>query len=144
MIIGLLFGCKLAKVNVYDSMSSVLIDSLKTSKIVSYVRRSTVANELLEKEKRMQAPNKTRWNSQLKMIRSVLTVPNSKLTELDIPQKLTTYERNVLEELVTILTPFEEATDFAQTKRYPSAGYVLPCIKGLRNHVVNLSTMYHK
>lgn len=89
----------------------------KCSKMVCYVRKSTVATEQLEEEKRIQAANETRWNSQLKMICSILAVPNSKLVELETPHKLTTYEWYVLQELVTILTPFEEATDYAQTVR---------------------------
>jgi hypothetical protein len=78
----------------------------KCSKLVGYVRKSTVASEQLEGEKRIQAANDTRWNSQLKMICSILLVPNGKLAELDTLHKLTTYERNVLHELVSILTPF--------------------------------------
>ena len=111
----------------------------KCSKMVCYVRKSTVATEQLEEEKRIQAANETRWNSQLKMICSILAVPNSMLVELETPHKLTTHERNVLQELVNILIPLEEATDYAQTDRYPAAGYVLPCIKGLRVQVKKLS-----
>ena len=43
-----------------------------------------------------------------------------------------------------ILTPFEEATDFAQIEDYPSAGYVLPCIRDLKHQLANLITKpYH-
>ena len=115
----------------------------KCSKIVRFVRKSTVASEKLEKERRIQAATETRWNSQLKMIRSILAIPNSKLVELETPHKLTTYERNVLQEMIMILTPFEEATDYVQIEKYPSAGYVLPCIKGLRSQLTAISSIHH-
>ena len=38
----------------------------KASNIVSFVRKSVVASEMLEDEVRLQAANLTRWNSQLK------------------------------------------------------------------------------
>ena len=41
----------------------------------------------------------TRWNSQLKMIRSVLSVPESKLAELVEAPKLTSHERNILKDI---------------------------------------------
>ena len=40
-----------------------------------------------------------------------------------------------------ILTPFEEATDFAQIEDYPTAGYVL--LRGLKHQLANLMTKYH-
>ena len=40
----------------------------RCSSLVSFVRRSTVAANVLKDETRLQADNATRWNSQLKMI----------------------------------------------------------------------------
>ena len=113
------------------------------------MRKPTVATEQLEGEKRLQAANETRWNSQLKMIHSVLEVPNSKLSNTS--HMLTTYEHTLLHELVDIFTPFEEATDFVQKDKYHSAGYALHCIKGLHTHLTQLlnppkssiSSVYH-
>jgi len=42
-----------------------------------------------------------------------------------------------------ILIPFEEATDFVQVGCVPSAGYVLPCFRGLDHHVKNMVSKYH-
>lgn len=61
------------------------------------------------------------------MIRSILAIPPQNLDGIDVP-KLTVYERNMIKDIIDILGPFEEATDFAQTENLPSAGYVLPCI----------------
>ena len=42
----------------------------KVSSLVSHVRRSCLATELLEDENRLQPSNATRWNSQIVMIKS--------------------------------------------------------------------------
>ena len=86
----------------------------KISSIVSHVRKSATASEVLENEKRLQSSNQTRWNSQLIMIRSVLRIPDEKLSSLSTPHKLTSYDRKILEDLVEILTPFETVTHCMQ------------------------------
>lgn len=75
---------------------------------------------------------------QLQMICSVLSVPEHKLSLLDNALVITTHDRNILNDLIDILTPFKEATDFV-----PFAGYILPCVKGLLHHIDNSSTKYH-
>lgn len=112
-------------------------------KLVSFVRKSTIAADVLEKEYRLQSDNSTRWNSQLKMIRSVLKVPEDKLALIADAPILSSYDRNVLKDLVEILTPFEEATDIVQISNVPSAGYVLPCVRGLLHHINHCSTKFH-
>ena len=56
---------------------------------------------------------------------------------------LTTHDRNILKDIVEILTPFQEATDFVQVSCVPSAGYIVPCVKGLQYHMDKISTKYH-
>ena len=111
--------------------------------MVSFVRKSTIAADILEGEHRLQTENATRWNSQVKMIRSVLSIPESKLSLLEGAPCLSSYDRNILRDLIEILAPFEEATDFVPTENIPSAGYVLPCVRGLQHHVEKCSTRYH-
>ena len=109
---------------------------------MSYVHKSTVGSEILEAENQLQTANDTHWNSQLKMIRSVLKCPESKLNQLETVH-LSAYERNILKEMVVILEPFEEATDYAQTENYASAGYVVPSIRGLRAHLDEMKVSYN-
>ena len=78
----------------------------KCSKLVKYLLKSTLATDILDGEKRPQAFNVTRWNSQLKMIRSILAI---KLAEVDGALTLNAHDRNILHDIVNILTPFEEA-----------------------------------
>jgi hypothetical protein len=49
----------------------------KASRLVSYVRHSTIASDLFEGENRLQAADVTRWNSQLTMLKSLVRVCNS-------------------------------------------------------------------
>ena len=115
----------------------------RCSKLVSFVHKSTIAADVLDGEARLQCDNATRWNSQLKMIRSILSIPEHKLALLEGAPSISAHDRNILKDLVEILTPFEEATDFVQVENIPSAGYVLPCVKGLQHHLERCSSKYH-
>ena len=88
----------------------------KASTTVNHVRKSTVATELLEGENKLQAANATRWNSQLKMVHSILYTPVDKLDAFDTA-KLTTYDRNILQNLVNILTPIEVRPIFCNERK---------------------------
>ena len=102
----------------------------KCINLVSFVRKSTVAADVLQQENRLQANNATR---QLKMIRPVsfVNTREQELDELDDAPKLTSHDRNILHDIIGMLAPFEEATDFVQVSCIPSAGSVMPCIRGL-------------
>lgn len=115
----------------------------KCSKMVSFLRKSTIAADVLNGEKRPEACNATRWNLQLKMIRSVLTISEEKLAQVEGVPCLTAHDRNILYDIIEILTPFEEAMDFAQLENIPPAGYVLPCIRGLRHQLQKMTSKYH-
>ena len=115
----------------------------KCSKLVSLVQRSTIATNVFEGESSLVTGNVTTRNSQLKMIRSVLSIPVTELSALEETPGLTTNERNILNDIVEILTPFEEATDFVQVDNVPTAGYVLPCIRGLYHHMQNMTSKCH-
>ena len=87
----------------------------KASSIVSHIKKSIHASEFLEDFKRVQASNVTRWNSEVKMIRSVLNIPADKLDQLDT-QKLTHHDRSLLTDLLEILSPFEAGSNRCNTK----------------------------
>jgi hypothetical protein len=115
----------------------------KIAKIVSYVHKSQHATELLEGEYKLQKSNATRWNSQLKSIKSILRVPEEKLRSLDTTYQLTTYDRKILSDLVNILTPFQEATDLSQGQNIVTSSLVIPCIRGLQKALSCLSVTYN-
>ena len=113
----------------------------KASNIVSHVKKSVHASEFLEYYKRVQAFNVTHWNSEVKMIRSVLSIPADKLDQLDT-QKLTYHEGSLLTDLLEILSPFEEATDVIQKQNTTSASFIIPCIRGLNAVLCNIYSKF--
>lgn len=114
----------------------------KAANLVKYVRKSIKASEILEEEKRLQADNATRWNSQLTMIRSVLGVPEEKLNKLDTVQ-LTGYEQKLLHELCLLLKPFEDATLMVQQEYNVSGSLAIPVTLGIEHKLAELSTTYN-
>ena len=114
----------------------------KASAIVSHARRSTHCTDILEGERRLQAANATRWNSQLTMVRSLLQISETKLQLLDCPQ-LNRYQRNILQELCDILTPFETATNLLQGQNSVTSSLVVPSVRGLQTQLQQMATKYH-
>ena len=72
----------------------------------------------------------------------MLAVSDSVLSQVENAPKLTAHEKNLLQDMVDILTPFE-ATEFVQVGCVPSAGYVLPCIRGLNHHIENMVSSFN-
>lgn len=115
----------------------------KASNIVSFVRKSIIASEILEDYKRLQAANATRWNSQLHMICSVLNVPELELDKIDCKTKLSSYERKLLSELCTILEPFDKATVLVQGEKTVTASLPIPVTLGLKHQLKLISVDYN-
>jgi len=124
------------------TLQLVIKDALKSSSdvrnliatvasIVSFVRKSSIAADILEGEPRPQMANSTRWNSQLMMIRSILKIDRDKLDSLETT-KLTSRNRLMIEDLITILTPFEEVTNEIQGEKVVTVSLVIPAILGLQ------------
>ena len=123
-----------------DQLTKVLC---KTSTIVSSVCKSTHATDILEGEHRLQTANATSWNSQLTMIRSVLRVSEEKRDSLDLPTKLTQYDRNILTEACDILACFKEVTDLVQRDKTVSASLNIPSILGPTSQLGSIQAKYH-
>ena len=64
----------------------------KVATILPYVHKSSPAYEMLVGLRRIQVENTTRWNSQLKSVRSLPETDISKLNDLN-PATLTSYDR---------------------------------------------------
>ncbi|KAK6483662.1 zinc finger BED domain-containing protein 4-like [Huso huso] len=106
----------------------------KVSSIVAHIRESTTATDLLEEQPKTQAANATRWNSQLKRARSVLSIDKEKLDSLDTAP-LTARDRLILKDFISIMTPFEEVEDRIQGDRVVTASLVIPSIRGIKRHL---------
>jgi len=100
---------------------------------------SFIQSDILREGTTVEVP---KWSSQLKMIRSVLSISESTLAQIETTQKLTPDDWNLLHKIVEIFTPFEEAADFIQVGCSPTTGYVLPCIHGLKHHMQSMVSKY--
>ena len=114
----------------------------KVSKLISHVRKSHHATELLEGCNKLQLANATRWNSQLKMLRSLLQVPQAIIDQIDFPTKPRAHELKLLKELCTILTPFEEASNISQGENIVTSSEVIVCVRSLREQLQSLSETF--
>lgn len=119
-------------------------DAGSIKKLVSFCHKSTLATDALEGGQKLQPANATRWNSQLKMLRSVLNVPSDVLAELNCPIQLTSYELKIIQELCEVLEPFEEATDRCQAEKMVTSSFIIPCVRGLRHAIKNMKMTANK
>ena len=115
----------------------------KASNFVSHVRKSTTATEILQDYRKLEIANQTRWNSQLKMLRSILRIPSEALDRVNFAGKLSSYELKVINELCEILQPFEEATDQVQGNKVVTSSLVIVCVRGLRDQLHELRQTYN-
>ena len=93
---------------------------------------------MLENFPMPQTGKVTRWNSQLKILRSVLKVSQQILDELNTLTKLTQYDQKVTGEITDILQSLEEATDRVQRQNVVTSSLAQVCIKGIREELVQL------
>ncbi|XP_039609057.1 zinc finger BED domain-containing protein 4-like isoform X2 [Polypterus senegalus] len=114
----------------------------KANGVVNYINQLSLESANCEGESKEQSPDAVRWNSQLKMLRSILKTNQSDLEQFDIPDKLTMYELNIIKDIVEILSPFELAADQTEKDSQVTASCILPCIRGLRAEMDELSNTY--
>ena len=79
----------------------------------------------------------------MKMIRSVLAIPEEKYQVIEFSNPLSRYDRKILEDMAEILSPFEEATDFLQGQNCVTISYAIPCIRGLHAHLEEMSSKFN-
>ncbi|XP_033874243.2 zinc finger BED domain-containing protein 4-like [Acipenser ruthenus] len=114
----------------------------KIANFISHVRKSTTATQILESSMKLVLANATRWNSQLKMLCSLLRVPDSVLDQLHFPDKLTPYEKKIATELCDILQPFQDAIDSVQGEKVATSSMVIICVRVLRHRLQSLGHTY--
>lgn len=136
---------------VQDGLSSIGIPGNKTEaidialkkvgRIVKTLRRSTCARALLsDRGLHLETATPTRWNSQLRMIESVLRSTqaiNEAISTLGQSDQirlggLQFNDVSALEELVSLLTPFADATCLTEGQKCVTVSAITPCIAGFR------------
>ena len=75
------------------------------------------------------------------MLRSILRIPEDKLNSLNTVH-LSAYDRNILHDIVEILTPFETATHCIQGDRVVTSSMVVPCVRVLKKTLQSLSQKF--
>ncbi|XP_048867870.1 zinc finger BED domain-containing protein 4-like isoform X12 [Brienomyrus brachyistius] len=120
-----------------DQVGSIknLLD--KIQKLVSFCHKSPVATEILGDYK-IYPGNAAHWNSQLKVLKSVLNIPSYVLAQLECPVQLSPTEFKIIQELCVVLEPFGEVTDRCQAEKVVTSSLVIPCVRGLRHAVKNM------
>ena len=111
---------------------------VKASAVVSHVRKSIHATEMLENYKRLQTANATQWNLQLAIVRSILNIPDEKLRSLDTQHQFTAYDQNILKDLIEVLTPFKSVS---RVTGVVTGSMVVPCVRILKTE---LEALYNK
>ena len=114
---------------------SELLD--KCRGIVSYFKKSTTGTSKLKQlsqssQKKLKPDVKTRWNSTLIMLRSLLDLKqpvDDALTLLKPESKLNVIEWDEVAELVFLLSPFDEITTNLSSQHYPSILKVIPAVR---------------
>ena len=72
----------------------------------------------------------------------MLAVSAALLDQLDEPT-ITAYDRNIMNDMLQILEPLEEATDIGQRDKRVTASYIIPTIIGLRIHLATMQSRYN-
>ena len=118
----------------------------KISKIARFAHSSVLFAEKLEHiGKSIPKANKNRWNSQLNTVQKVIEIPmaelNSILTELKRKELcLSVRDWSVLNEFISLLALFGEATTITQAQNSPSISLVAPSILSIYFDLINEQT----
>ncbi|XP_064456877.1 zinc finger BED domain-containing protein 4-like [Ornithodoros turicata] len=123
-----------------DELNTVL---LKCKNILRHIRSSSVATAKLREEQerigkvpqlKLIKETPTRWNSIFYMLKRILEVweaPTLTLSKLPrAPSPLSAEDVMLIEDVVAILEPFEEATKLMSGDQYTTISLVIPVVRG--------------
>jgi len=149
-------GCFAHTMNLIVQSALTLEEDLinKVKHIVSHFRKNTVANNTLKTyqiNNGVKEPNKliqdvqTRWNSTYYMICRFFELETSIQGTLGLlnnaPDNLKPEKWVILQELIKVLKPFEEATKAISGQKYMTASLVIVIVQGLFKVFNNLVKM---
>jgi hypothetical protein len=109
----------------------------KVAKLAKLAHTSTLfAEQLAKANHSIPRANRTRWNSQFQTVKKVLNIPaatlNSMLTDLKKNDLiLSSKDRKILEEFVSLFELFNEATVLTQGESYATITLVAPTVLGI-------------
>lgn len=121
----------------------------KCRAIVSHFKHSTKASYALLKMQEQLNVNtlklkqdvRTRWNSIFYMLERLLEVKiplSATLPQLDTSRQNLDFNKwIIIEDMVTLLRPFENVTVILSGEKYPSLSSIIPLVLGLQNAIEN-------
>lgn len=121
-------------INASDALSLPL---KKVASLAKMAHSSTVfADHLGKSNYTIPQANRTRWNSQFQMVKKVLIIPASLLNSILTDMKktdliLTSQDRKILEEFVSLFELFNQATIVTQGDSYSTITLVAPTVLGI-------------
>ncbi|XP_040355304.1 zinc finger BED domain-containing protein 6-like [Ixodes scapularis] len=123
-----------------DELNDVL---LKCKNIVRHVRSSSITTTKLQEEQersgkvpalKLTQETETRWNSVLYMLKRILEVGEAlTFTLTKLPQAPSPLSEDIMliEDVVQILDPFEEATKLLSGDQYTTVSLIVPAVCGI-------------
>ena len=123
-------------------MSDPLRNSIhKVSCVIKYIQSSVVtSNTILKKENNISSQD-SKWTSQLDTIRNLLYLSEEEFEKLGLTQFLKE-ERDLLQELCTILYPIEHAMTLIQNSNNVSAGFIIPVTRGIKHKLDQITPVH--
>ena len=116
-------------------MSDPLKNSVrKISDIIRYVQSSGAT----EKKGNSSNSKDSKWISQLDMIRNLLCLSEEEFAKFEITHFLKE-DRDLLQELCTILYPIEHAIRLIQNSTSVSAGFIIPVTRGIKHKLAEIT-----
>lgn len=116
----------------------------KIAKLVTKSHTSNIISEKLQVlKKSFSQRNVTRCNSEYKMLKSFLNFTDTELADLFSENSLpvlSSTQRNLVEEIVSVLEDFAVATELIQTDKF-SIGLVIPIYRGLLKELSKLTKL---
>ncbi|KAG5889629.1 hypothetical protein JTB14_025497 [Gonioctena quinquepunctata] len=122
----------------------------KCKKVVTFFRSSTLAADTLrliqtqnnKKTLKLIQEVNTRWNSLFYMLERLQLVKNELAVAINecpkAPPLLTAEEYEVIKETITILKPFEVATELISGEQYITSSLIIPLIRGISTKLATL------
>ncbi|CAF1275325.1 unnamed protein product, partial [Didymodactylos carnosus] len=106
----------------------------KIAKSAKLCRSSTIFADEFEKiHKTIRTSNETRWNSQFNMVKSFINILTATINSILIEKKtdeliLSTKERQIVDEFISLFELFNEATIKTQSENKPPISIVAPSV----------------
>ena len=110
--------------------------------MVSSIRKSTHAADILQDQPKLQQKNVTRWNSSNRMLKSILNVDSAILSQVKTPTTLSKQDLKTIKEITDILTPFEMVTAHCEGEKTVTSSLVIPLTFCLKLELQELTDQY--